>query len=390
MKKFQDILAEIMEIARIPMILYDSDGNCTASAPDMDISMTDSVREFIRSDVESQSLGRFHYFKVICSDSLSHVLLVSNFTPDSFTIGRLTVCQLRHMLESQEESVTKAGFIRNLTNGSLSAPDMNRQIKKLKLSAALWCAFVLECDEGFSGSYAFQLLEHAFAGHKTDFCCELDETHLLLIKDTSNILKEYKMLDAPKRTRRKKNSAPADAEHLSYSLKRFAQTLADTLRAEALVQTTIGYSTVADSFAQLPRIYQEAVSALKIRRTFFAERDTIAYDKLGIGRLIAELPAELCNAFLFEVFGTHLPDDLDEETQNTIQKFYENNLNISETARQLYLHRNTLVYRLGRLEKMLGLDIRKFEDAMTFKLAMMVLAHVRECSQASGKEHACT
>ncbi len=104
-------------------------------------------------------------------------------------------------------------------------------------------------------------------------------------------------------------------------------------------------------------------------------------EKLGIGRLIAELPTDLCNAFLYEVFGTQLPDDLDEETQNTIQKFYENNLNISETARQLYLHRNTLVYRLERLEKLLGLDIRKFEDAMTFKLAMMVLAHVRKQQQ---------
>lgn len=144
------------------------------------------------------------------------------------------------------------------------------------------------------------------------------------------------------------------------------------------MQTYVGYSTCADSFSQLTRIYHEALTALNIRRTFFEERDTIAYDRLGIGRLIAELPADLCNAFLYEVFGTRLPDDLDEETQNTIQKFYENNLNISETARQLYLHRNTLVYRLERLEKTLGLDIRKFEDAMTFKLAMMVLAHVRE------------
>lgn len=158
----------------------------------------------------------------------------------------------------------------------------------------------------------------------------------------------------------------------------FAQTLVDTLRAEALMQTHIGYSTTADSFSELPRIYHEALTALKIRHTFFAERDTIAYDKLGIGRLIEELPIDLCNAFLYEIFGSHLPDDLDEEAQNTIQKFYENNLNISETARQLYLHRNTLVYRLERLEKILGLDIRKFEDAMTFKLSMMVLSHVRE------------
>lgn len=381
MKKLQTILEEVMDISRIPMQLYDADGNCTAPGADIDAAVSESVHEFICSDVQNQSLGAFHYFKIICFDTLSYVLLVSNFAPDSFTVGRLTVCQLKHLLESQEESVTKSGFLRNLVNGSLTAAEITRQAKKLRLSAATWTAFVIECQEGFANSYSYQLLEHAFAGHKMDLCCELDETHLLLMKDISNILKEYKSSSELSLRHGKKNPSTADTEYLSSCLKRFAQTLADTLRAEALVQTNIGYSTTADSFLQLDRLYQEALTALNIRQTFFAERDTIAYDKLGIGRLIAELPTDLCSAFLYEVFGTQLPDDLDEETQNTIQKLYENNLNISETARQLYLHRNTLVYRLERLEKLLGLDIRKFEDAMTFKLAMMVLAHVRKQQQ---------
>lgn len=378
MKKIQSILEEIMEISRIPMILYDAGANCLAALADTAPAIQDNVQDFIHSDVDSQTLGTYHYFKVISSETLSYVLLVSNFASDSFTIGQLTVCQLRHLVETQDESVTKASFIRSLIHGSLTVSEMNRQIKKLKLAPASWAAYVIECQEGFADSYGYQLLEHAFAGHKMDFCCELDENRLLLIKDVSNILKEYKAATEPKTSRSKKNTVPADAEQISASLRLFAQTLADTLRAEALVQTHIGYSTTADSFTQLARIYAEASTALNIRRTFFADRDTIAYDRLGIGRLIAELPADLCNAFLQEVFGTKMPDDLDEETQNTIQKFYENNLNISETARQLYLHRNTLVYRLERLEKILGLDIRKFEDAMTFKLAMMVRAHVRE------------
>ena len=365
MKKFQAILDEIMEISRIPMILYNADGSCAAAYTGTDASLDDSVHDFICSDVDSQSLGAFHYFKVISFDTLSYILLVSNFAPDSFTIGRLAVCQLKNLLESQEESVTKSAFIRSLVTGSLSAAEISRQAKKLRLSPTAWTAFVIECQEGFSDSYAYQLLEHA----------------LLLVKDQSNILKEYKAHDASSesihRTGRKKASA-ADNGQIAASLKFFAQTLADTLRAEALLQTHIGYSTMADSFSALGRIYQEALTALKIRRTFFAERDTIAYERLGIGRLIAQLSADICHTFLHEVFGAHLPDSLDEETQNTIQKFYENNLNISETARQLYLHRNTLVYRLERLEKTLGLDIRKFDDAMTFHLAMMVLAHVRE------------
>lgn len=381
MKKIQTVLEEVIEISRISMVLYDADGNCVASAANVDAALENSIQEFLRSDVDSQSLGTYHYFKIICSDTLSYVLLVSNYTSDSFTIGRLTVCQLKHLLESQEDSITKSGFIRNLVNGALTPSEISRQIKRLKLSPTTWAAFVVECPEGLTDSYAYHLLDHAFAGHKMDFCCELDETHLLLIKESSNIVKEYKPSTVSAKTkgsRKKKTDETLDAEQLSASLKMFAQTLVDTLRAEALMQTHVGYSTTADSFSELPRIYHEALTALKIRHTFFAERDTIAYDKLGIGRLIEELPIDLCNAFLYEIFGSHLPDDLDEEAQNTIQKFYENNLNISETARQLYLHRNTLVYRLERLEKILGLDIRKFEDAMTFKLSMMVLSHVRE------------
>ncbi|MCI9122685.1 MAG: PucR family transcriptional regulator [Eubacterium sp.] len=379
MKKFQAILEEVMDISRIPMILYNTDGTCAASSMTVNETLSDSVQEFIRSDADSQLLGTFHYFKIICTDTLTYVLLVANFTPDAFTIGRLTACQLKNLLESQEDSITKSGFIRNIINGTLTPAEMNRQIKKLKLSAVTWAAFVVECEENTADSYAYQLLDRAFAGHKMDFCCDLDENRMLLVKDVSNILKEFPdTASKPKGTRKKKDAQPADTIKITASLKLFAQVLVDTMRSEALVETHVGYSTTADSFMLLPKIYREADMALKIRRTFFAERDTAAYDKLGIGRLIAELPLDLCNAFLYEVFGTHIPNDLDEETQNTIQKFYENDLNISETARQLYLHRNTLVYRLERLVKTLGLDIRKFDDAMTFKLAMMVLAHVQE------------
>lgn len=356
MKSFQAILEEIMEISRIPMLLYDTAAVlCAATAKEDDV-LIDSIQAFIASEANSQSLGQFHYFKVICSDTLSYVLLVQQFSPDAFTIGRLTVCQLKHLLESQEETITKSGFIHSLAGGNLTPVEIERQAKKLKLRATNWVVFVIECEDSFRGSYAHQLLEHAFAGEKLDLCCELDECRLLLAKDVTKLLKKQ-------------------------PLALFAQTLVDSLRAEVLIQTHVGYSTAVNNFQDLPRAYCEAATALRIRHTFFAERDTAAYDKLGIGRLISALPVDLCEAFLVEVFGTNIPQNLDEETQNTIQKFFENNLNVSETARQLYLHRNTLVYRLERMEKILGLDIRKFEDAMTFKLAMMVLARCNSAKE---------
>ena len=121
--------------------------------------------------------------------------------------------------------------------------------------------------------------------------------------------------------------------------------------------------------------------ALEVGEIFYAEKETVAYGYLGIGRLIYQLPMTLCEMFIREVFGDEVPDVFNEENTVTIQKFLENNLNISETARQLYVHRNTLVYRLERLEKGIGLDIRKFDDAMTFKIAMMVLAHMKHQNQ---------
>ena len=119
--------------------------------------------------------------------------------------------------------------------------------------------------------------------------------------------------------------------------------------------------------------------AIQVGRVFYAEKETISYGRLGIGRLIYQLPMSLCEMFVKEVFGDEIPDILDdEEAMSTINKFFENNLNISETARQLYVHRNTLVYRLERIEKAIGLDIRTFDDAMMFRIAVMVIAHLKD------------
>lgn len=126
--------------------------------------------------------------------------------------------------------------------------------------------------------------------------------------------------------------------------------------------------------------------ALEVGSIFYVEANTISYANLGIGRLIYQIPISLCEMFLQEVFGENIPEMFDEETTITINKFFENNLNISETARQLYVHRNTLVYRLERIEKALGLDIRTFEDAMLFKIALMVISNMNYQKGAREKE----
>ena len=139
-----------------------------------------------------------------------------------------------------------------------------------------------------------------------------------------------------------------------------------------MIKVTIGISTVVSTIQELARAYREARIALEVGKVFDTEKNIISYDNLGIGRLIYQLPTTLCELFLNEVFKKESINVLDSETIYTIQKFFENNLNVSETSRKLFVHRNTLVYRLDKIKKLTGLDLREFDDAIIFKVAMMV------------------
>ena len=139
----------------------------------------------------------------------------------------------------------------------------------------------------------------------------------------------------------------------------------------------IAYGTVVHDIKEVSKSYKEAKLALDVGKIFFSERNVIAYSALGIGRLIYQLPIPLCKMFIRETFEGKSPDDFDEETLATINKFFENNLNVSETSRQLFLHRNTLVYRIEKIQKSTGLDLRSFDDALTFKIALMVVNYMK-------------
>ena len=139
----------------------------------------------------------------------------------------------------------------------------------------------------------------------------------------------------------------------------------------------IALGTIVGEIKEVSRSYKEARMALDVGRIFFSEKEIVAYSTLGIGRLIYQLPIPLCKMFIREIFDGRSPDDFDEETLTTINKFFENSLNVSETSRQLYIHRNTLVYRLDKLQKSTGLDLRVFEDAITFKIALMVVKYMK-------------
>ena len=156
-----------------------------------------------------------------------------------------------------------------------------------------------------------------------------------------------------------------------------AQTIVDMMSTEAMLNVRVAYGTIVNELKDVSKSYKEAKMALDVGKIFYVEKKVNAYNTLGIGRLIYQLPINLCKIFIEEIFGDNVPLEFDEETLNTINKFFENNLNVSETSRQLFVHRNTLVYRIEKLEKSTGLDIRTFDDALTFKIALMVVNYMK-------------
>lgn len=349
--KIQAALDEIKEISKIDLALYTDKGKqvATTFAPEEDMEY--AVASFAESMAESQMLSGCHFFKVIVEGELEYILLTRSSAEDAYMVGRLAVCQIRNLVAAYMEQFDRNNFMQNILLGNMLVVDMYNKAQKLHIEQAERVVYVIEL-EGKKDSTAMELVKNLFVTKTRDFVTELDEQSIVLIKDT----RELKDDDA---------------------LATMASTIVDNMHTEAMVRVRVGYGNRVNNLQDIAKSYQEAKMALEVGRIFYAEKETIAYRYLGIGRLIYQLPMSLCEMFIHEVFGDEIPDVFNEETTTTIQKFFENNLNISETARQLYVHRNTLVYRLERLEKVIGLDIRRFDDAMTFKIAMMVISHMK-------------
>ncbi|MCI5620050.1 MAG: helix-turn-helix domain-containing protein [Lachnospiraceae bacterium] len=348
-QKIQSMLKEITDISKTELLLYDEKGKFVASTMKESPELEREVQEFASSMAEIQVLSGYHFFKVAVNQDVEYILLTKAGSDEAYMVGRLTVCQLRNYLLNNREQSDKNNLMQNILLGNMLVVDMYNKAKKLHIEQARRLVYVVEV-EGKKDPLIVEMVKNLVADHSKDFVTEVDEQNVVLIKNAT--------------------SMKSDEDALI-----LAKQIVDNLQSEAMVKVRVGYGNFVDTLPDIAKSYQEAKMALEVGDIFYAEENTISYGKLGIGRLIYQIPMSLCEMFIKEVFGERTLD-LDEETLNTIQKFFDNNLNISETARQLYIHRNTLVYRLERLEKMIGLDIRKFEDAMTFKIAMMVMAHM--------------
>lgn len=260
--------------------------------------------------------------------------------------------QLHCLTNAYKEKYNKNHFLQSLMTDTIPAFDIYERATRLHIEAELPRVLFLVETKSIPDDTIFEVLKHLFPSQSKTSLVSMGGKHIAILR-------------------------PVKSGELAEDFNRIAHIIVDTLNTEALTSAQAAYSGRMESLLELPTAFRETNLALQVGRLFYSGQNVFPYNQLGIGRLIYQLPVSLCERFLHEIYGEDIPKAFDEEATATINKFFQNNLNIAETARQLHMHRNTLIYRLEQIEKRTGLDIRRFEDAMTFKIAAMVINYLQ-------------
>lgn len=347
----QSTIEGLKNIARIELGVVDVDGKVYAlTSPQMENYSSQAV-EFVKSPADSQEISGCQFFKIYDEQQLEYILVAQGAAEDVYTLGKMAAFQIQNLLVAYKERFDKDNFIKNLLLDNLLLVDIFSRAKKLHIQSDVRrVAIIIEADMGKENN-VLEIMRTHFGSNNKDFITAVDENSVIVVKELGE------------------NDSTDDIEKVCKSYKTY-------LTKQDVKNVHIAYGTVVGEIKEASRSYKEAKMALDVGKIFFDDREIIAYSELGIGRLIYQLPIPLCKLFIKEIFGGKSPDDFDEETLTTIMKFFENSLNVSETSRQLFIHRNTLVYRLDKLQKTTGLDLRVFEDAITFKIALMVVKYM--------------
>lgn len=348
----QTTIDGLKNITRIDICVMDTEGKALATTINNVEEYEDAVMAFVESPADSQVLQGYQFFKVFDDHQLEYVILAKGDSDDVYMVGKLAAFQIQNLLVAYKERYDKDNFIKNLLLDNLLLVDIYNRAKKLHIETSVnRVVFLIETKDE-KDSNALETVKGLFAGKSRDFITQVDEKNIILVKE----LKEEEGYEDMEKT---------------------ANVILDMLNTEAMISVHVSFGTIVNEIKDVSRSYKEAKMALDVGKIFYSDQNVIAYSSLGIGRLIYQLPMPLCKMFIGEIFGENTPDDFDDETIATINKFFENSLNVSETSRQLYIHRNTLVYRLDKLEKSTGLDLRVFDDAITFKIAQMVVKYMK-------------
>ena len=349
----QSTIDGLKGITRIDLCIIDTEGKVMATTFQDSEGFVGPAIAFMESPADSQVVSGCQFFKVFDEHQLEYVLIVNGDSDDVYMIGKIASFQIQNLLVAYKERFDKDNFIKNLLLDNLLLVDIYNRAKKLHIETEVRrVVFIVETHREKDGN-ELEKVRSLFGGKSKDFVTAVDEKNIIVVKEL--------------------------AENETYDdLEKTAEIILNVFKGtETEKDVYVAYGTVVNEIKEVSRSYKEARMALDVGKIFFEEKNIIAYSTLGIGRLIYQLPIPLCKMFIKEIFDNKSPDDFDEETLTTINKFFENNLNVSETSRQLYIHRNTLVYRLDKLQKSTGLDLRVFEDAITFKIALMVVKYMK-------------
>ena len=341
----------LKEISRVDLCVIDAEGKVVAKTLDNVAECTADALVFIDSPADSQVVNGYQFFKVVEDGNLEYIILAKGTTDDVFMLGKLAAFQIQNLLVAYKERFDKDNFIKNLLLDNLLRVDMYTRAEKLHIDTDVKRVVYIIETKHEKDINALETIRTLFASRTRDFITAVDEKSIILVREV------------------KSNETYED-------LDKTAEVIIDMLNTEAMSSAHIAYGTIVNDIREVSRSYKEANMALDVGKIFYSDKNVVAYNRLGIGRLIYQLPLPLCQMFIREIFDGKSPDDLDEETLSTINKFFDNSLNVSETSRQLYIHRNTLVYRLDKLQKTTGLDLRVFDDAITFKIALMVVKYM--------------
>ncbi len=284
-----------------------------------------------------------------------YAVFVSGLDPESLKFVRILAVSLGSIKQYYDEKYDRGNFIKNVILDNILPGDIYLKSHELHFDSEVSrvCMLIKITDKNDISAY--DVLQNLFPDKNKDFIININETDIALVKEIKPNIDEK-------------------------DINKLASSIVDTLSSEFYTHCTVGIGTVVSSIKDLARSFKEAQVALEVGKVFDTEKPIVSYNHLGIARLIYQLPTTLCEMFLKEVFRKGSIDSLDHETLFTIQRFFENNLNVSETSRKLFVHRNTLVYRLEKIKKITGLDLREFEDAIVFKVALMVKKYLSSSS----------
>ena len=334
-------------ITRIDLCVCDTEGKVLATTfPDAE-EYEGSILAFVDSPADSQVIQGYQFFKVFDEHQLEYILLAKGGSDDVYMVGKMAAFQIQNLLVAYKERFDKDNFIKNLLLDNLLLVDIYNRAKKLHIETSVKRVVYIIETKYEKDANALETVRSLFAGKTKDFITAVDEKNIILVKEVK----------------------PGETYD---DLEKTANTILDMLNTEAMTKVHVAFGTVVGEIKEVSRSYKEAKMALDVGKIFYSDKNVIAYNKLGIGRLIYQLPIPLCRMFIKEIFDGKSPDEFDEETLTTINKFFENSLNVSETSRKLFVHRNTLVYRLEKIRKLTGLDLRQFDHAIVFRVALMV------------------